>query len=512
MNTRTLLLWPALAVLLACTDAAGPASRGGASLPRTVAAVDTTCDLASYPSPEWAQCEAENWARSGEATLEQLAPAFVQRALEQQAANLAALTARNLADPSWGLPPALGNTPATPLCAAGMGPCVGDPFRYPGVDGADGDDFYEAEAEVLPVVYYDRECARISGRVWRPRGVSGRLPAVVIKNGSVQAGEALYWWAAQALVRAGYMVLTGDPRGQGRSDFATPGAGQGGNINGAVFFEGLVDDIDFLLSSEAQPYPHEQACAGTYPTQTAAFNPFAAQLDAQRIGVVGHSYGAGGATWVQSYDAPGSAPWPGQLSASNPVQAIVAWDALGSSQAPVSATATNLAASSSPLFQLLVSPTGAPPVAPRVPALGFSSEYGFTPLPFPSDPDRDAFQAAYEEWRQAKVPVYQLVIAGSTHLDYSLGPQLPATSWCAQVEGNACQGGWGRPAITHYTVAWFDRWLKGPGEAGYADADARLLDDAQWAPRLSRHYTSARSFPTRDGLDAGCGDIRLGCD
>ena len=291
MNTRTLLLWPALAVLLACTDATGPTSRGGASLPRTVAAVDTTCDLASYPSPEWALCEAENWARSGEATLEQLAPAFVQRALEQQAANLAALTARNLADPSWGLPPALGNTPATPLCAAGMGPCVGDPFRYPGVDGADGDNFYEAEAEVLPVVYYDRECARISGRVWRPRGVSGRLPAVVIKNGSVQAGEALYWWAAQALVRAGYMVLTGDPRGQGRSDFATPGAGQGGNINGAVFFEGLVDDIDFLLSSEAQPYPHEQACAGTYPTQTAAFNPFAAQLDAGRIGVVGHSYG-----------------------------------------------------------------------------------------------------------------------------------------------------------------------------------------------------------------------------
>lgn len=476
-----------------------------------VGSVDTTCDLASYPSETWTQCEAENWARTGEATAEQLAPAFVQRATEQQVANAAALTARNLADPSWGLPPALGNSPATPLCAAGMGPCVGDPFRYPGVDGADGDAFYNTEAEVVPVVYYDRECARISGRVWRPRDTTGPLPAVVIKNGSVQAGEQLYWWAAQALVRAGYVVLTGDPRGQGRSDFGTPSGGQGGNVNGAVFFEGLVDDIDFLLSSAQQPYPHEAACAGTYPTVTDAFNPLSEAVDAARIGVAGHSYGAGGATWVQSYGAAGSDPWPGQLTATNPVQAIVAWDALGSSQSPVSATATNLAASSSPIFQATVSPQGAPPVVPQVPALGFTSEYGFSPVPFPQDPARDAFLTAFDEWRTAGVPVYQLAIAGSTHLDFSLGPQLPATSWCAEVVDNVCRGGWARPAITHYTVAWFDRWLKRSGEPGFADADARLLDDAQWAPRLSRHYVSARAFPIRSGEAATCADVRLGC-
>ena len=30
------------------------------------------------------------------------------------------------------------------------------------------------------------------------------------------------WWFSQALVRAGYVVLTFDPRGQGRSDQQTP--------------------------------------------------------------------------------------------------------------------------------------------------------------------------------------------------------------------------------------------------------------------------------------------------
>ena len=42
---------------------------------------------------------------------------------------------------------------------------------------------------------------------------------------------------------------------------------------------------------------------------------------------------------------------------------------------------------------------------------------------------------------------------------------------------NECVGNWGLGVFEHYTVAWFDRWLKRPGESGYADADARLLDD-----------------------------------
>ena len=475
--------------------------------------LDLSCDKAPYLSAELLRCELNNTARTLEANVEQLMPAFVARQLAQTTSNLRNMLQRSVEDPSWNLPPAFGNTGLTPLCAAGSGPCVGDPFRYPGVDGPDGDVFYNQEAEVIPVVYYDQGCARISGHVWKPRN-SGtkKLPAIVIKNGSVQANEALYWWAAQALVRAGYLVLTNDPRGQGLSDFATPAGEQGGNINGKVFFEGLVNDLDFLMSSPAQPYPHEQTCAGTYPTATNTFNPFFSSLDSSRIGAAGHSYGAGGVTWVQSYGAQDSLPWPGLLSADNPLKAIVAWDALGSKNTPASATLSSLLNSEvvtqTPL-SVLTNPPDAPPVSPRVPALGFTSEYGFTPIPFVRKTPRDEHLAGFNEWVQANVPVYNITIAGSTHLDYSPGPALPSSSWCPEIQNNSCKGGWAKPMIIHYSVAWFDRFLKNPNEAGFGDADERLLDDSSWANRMSFRFASARSFKTREGLLFKSDDIRM---
>lgn len=504
--------------LLACTgDDPAPGNPGNTGItPSGVDAnnktvqIDTRCDQAEYPSQTFIECEAQNVARTFEANQEQLNADFQARALQQYATNLNALLSRSLSDPSWTLPPAFGNTGVTPLCAAGILPCVGDPFRYPGVDGPDGKIFYEQEAEVQRVVYYDQGCARITGQVWRPRNTTGNtLPAIVIKNGSVQANEQLYWWAAQTLVRAGYMVLTNDPRGQGLSDFSTPSGEQGGNFNGAVFYEGLVNDLDFLLSSPGKPYPHNIRCAGTYPTPTTAFNPFHTQLDPERIGLAGHSYGAGGVSWVQSYGAADSLPWPGKLSSNNPVKVIVAWDALGSRDAPLAATLSSLAPSSqAAALPVLGAPDTAPPVSARVPALGFTSEYGFTPLPFVRNPARDEHQAGFKQWKATGQPVYQITIAGSTHLDYSLGALLPATSWCPEIRNNACVGGWARPMITHYTLAWFDRYLKQPNESGFDTADARLLDDAQWAPRLSFHFASARSFTTRDGRLVETNDIR----
>lgn len=339
--------------------------------------VDTTCDLAEFTSQTFADCEAANVAITYQANAEQLSPEFMMRSEAQQQENRTSLLNRFLADPSWNLPPAFGNSPATPLCAAGMGPCVGDPFRYPGVDGPDGNVFYEQEAQVLPVVYYDHGCARISGHVWRPLNTGdATLPVVVVKNGSVQASEQLYWWAVQALVRAGYLVLTSDPRGQGLSDASTPTGEQGGNFNGTVFFEGLVNDIDFVLSSPEKPYPHQANCAHAYPTATNSFNPFHAYVDPDRVGAAGHSYGAGGVTWAQSYGAEGSLPWPGLLTASNPIKTIVAWDALGSSASPNAATLSSAidASERGAADAVLVSPDRAPPVVPQVPALGFSSE------------------------------------------------------------------------------------------------------------------------------------------
>jgi alpha-beta hydrolase superfamily lysophospholipase len=78
-------------------------------------------------------------------------------------------------------------------------------------------------------------------------------PGVVITNGSVQADEQMYWYAAQALAKSGYVVLTFDPQGQGQSDVfgEGPDAQEGvpAQSDGRLFYDGTVDALDFFLST-----------------------------------------------------------------------------------------------------------------------------------------------------------------------------------------------------------------------------------------------------------------------
>ena len=468
--------------------------------------LDRSCDTAPYPSAEWTACEAANFARTLEATTEQLSPDFESRWVAQSATNLLAWTERSLTDPSW-LDPRSGNTTVTPLCATWSLQCTGDPFRHPSVDGPDGSSFYQTEAEVIPVVFYDEGCARISGRGWAPRISTGqRLPAVVIENGSIQAPETAYWWAAQLLVRAGYVVMTFDPRGQGRSDLQTPNLGQGGNINANVFVTGLVNAIDFFRSDPSTPYSWNETCSGTYPTPVSANNPLHDRIDPDRLGITGHSAGAIGVSTVAGLGADGAEPWPGLQDAENPVDALVAWDPLVSGSTPLLAG------------QFAV---------PRVPGLGLTGDYisaddlsvdvlsgVFTLAPYTTPPDPEQhLELAFNDYVAAGVPVYALTIAGVTHFDFSQVPTFPSTSWCPDTSSGACRGGWGIGPLQHYTLAWFDRWLKRPGESGYDDADQRLVDDAgpEGAAKLSFRYHSARAYPDRSGAWQRCDDIRAGC-
>lgn len=506
-----------------------------------------------YPSVEWTARELQNYQTALGAINEQLfQPAFLQRWQEQSLQNIGSYLGRSAADPSWILAssptlesslqaliagdPVGGvaslvqqisadplslvslslNTPLTPLCSTWALPCTGDPFRYPGVDP-----FYSDEADVEAVVFYDRDCARLSGRVWRPESSADQiLPGVVIMNGSVQAPETLYWWAAQALVRAGYSVLSFDPRGQGRSDMQAPNGGQGTNINLAVFWEGLVDAIDFFRSSPDRPYPHAERCATTTPTVTQSYNPQHTTLDLQRLGLVGHSAGAIGVSVVQSYDAPGAPPWPGLMDTHNPVDVVVAWDGLlGPDSTQIGgAIGAGYDYLPQPLRQALVDLIVArdlPPIVPRVPAMGQASEYGLAPVPFLSPPATDQHLGALRSWQQANIPAYQFTIAGSTHFEWSLLPGFPASSWCPEVADGQCRGGWGQPMAEHFTLAWLDRWLKIPGESGFADADDRLQahvsSRSDFAERFSVYYDSAFAYSQRDGREIRCDDIRAGC-
>ena len=204
----------AASVLAVATVGALPVSGTTASI------VDHSCDSAPASPVSFVLCQARNYARTTQAPVEEaLNPAFLARWQAQSLGNAKEWAARAVKDPSW-LSPKSGNTALLPVCATWAEQCTGDPFRYPDAPGPDGASFYATEGLVTPVVFYDRDCARISGHIWVPRSAAPRakLPTIVITNGSLQAPETAYWWAAQAFVRAGYVVLTYDPRGQGRSE------------------------------------------------------------------------------------------------------------------------------------------------------------------------------------------------------------------------------------------------------------------------------------------------------
>ena len=426
-------------------------------------------------TPDWYVREAQNYALDhSEQTRELADPNFQLRLNDQSTANLLAYNQRQVADPDWS---AFGN-----VCQTWQGDCAGDPYRYPGVDS-----FYASVGKRQTISYYDDGGARIEGMVWPPQAPppAGGYPGVVIETGSVQAPQPLYWWFAETLVRAGYVVMTFDVRGQGHSDTMTPSGQQGSNANSTVFWDGLVDAIDWFRTTPGQTYPYNAQWQGSHPLWHAGenndFNPYWTLLDHSRLGIAGHSLGATGVSIVQGYN-----PWPGKIGhgGPNPVDVAVAWD--------------NLSAGSSSF--------GGPPAAPRVPSLGSSNDYDLTPHPYTSPPDPESKKAAFHAWEKAGVPTYQLVIQGGSHFEYSLipstpAPGFPATNWFT----------WGNPFANHYSLAWIDRWLKHAGEPGYADADQRLLDDKSWGDRMSFYMRSARNYPDRGGRPHVCQDIRAGC-
>src|SRR5436853_438701 len=262
-----------------------------------------------------------------------------------------------------------------------------DDLCWNGGDGCAGDArLYNWQAKgygvVTPVLFTARNGATLSGHVWATTAGPAKRPGIVITNGSVQANEQLYWYAAQALAKAGYVVLTWDPQGQGQSDTYGEGAdrneGFPAQSDGRPFFDGTEDAIDFFYSTPQSPYVPETSCStgtGHNPKQqrrvkaglNAAYNPFWSMLDHKRLGLAGHSYGAAGVSYIGQWDPR--------------VSAIVAWDNLGPPD-------PNRPFNGGPIEQ----PCPANPAARSVPpitkpALGMSADYFLTPTPYTSDPD-----------------------------------------------------------------------------------------------------------------------------
>jgi dienelactone hydrolase len=363
---------------------------------------------------------------------------------------------------------------------------------------------------VRPVLFTARDGATLSGHAWATRAGPPKRPAIVITDGSVQADEQMYWYAAQTLAKAGYVVLTFDPQGQGQSDTFGEGAdrleGVPAQTDGRPFYDGTEDALNFLLSTPQQPYEPVPSCStGTSHAAKqdarvgrgldAAFDPLWSLVDRSEIGLAGHSYGAAGVSYIAQWDPR--------------VKAVVAWDNLGG-PGPHAAPVPCSSGGSGTIGEAdcPADPAARSTVPITRPGLGISADYGLPPLPNTSLPDPNGKSSISLEYSRAGVDTGEIVIRGGSHLDFSW---IPNQAFGASLRG---------PDITDwYTTAWFDKYLKhDPG------ADARLLserwredpveagvDPGRDGNAFSFYYHSRLDIHRADGSVFDCEDLRDGC-
>jgi dienelactone hydrolase len=379
------------------------------------------------------------------------------------------------------------------VCASYADQCAGD------IRLADWDK--NGYGVVKDVLYTNRNGATIPGRVWYTRAGPPKRPAIVISSGGL-APQTLYWFAAASLAKAGYVVLTFDVQGQGRADSAgePPDDKSVAPFDGTAVSQtdGIEDALDFLMSTPKQPFAPRPSClSGTSHAakQTrrvkagfnTAFDPAWSMIDRKRIGIMGHSLSAYGVSFVGQKDPR--------------VKTLVAWDNLDS---PKDA---NEEPRGNPHPCASAPQTRVPPPITK-PALGLSADYHQPPEPNTSLPDPLAKSQGFLAYKQAGVDSGQIVIRGGSHYEFSF---LPGQNWPASLRGS--------DMATWYTIAWFDKYLKGD-----ATADRRLLTD-RWRRdqregeidphgdpnKLSFYYRSEFDFARSSDGRAVCDDLRAGC-
>lgn len=424
--------------------------------------------------------EAEDYSNNLERQTLYLTPSYqIQLRTIGQQNNLAALHMK-AADPQRQF--------MTDVCWNGYDGCAGDVRLYDWQTNGYG--------IVQPFIFTARNGAQLSGHVWATRSGPAKRPGIVITNGSVQADEQLYWYAAQALAKAGYVVMTFDPQGQGQSD--TKGQGVDANegfpaqTDGRPFYDGTEDALNFFLSTPSHPYRPVKSCnSGTSHTAyqdtrvqagfDAAYNPFWSLINRREIGLAGHSYGAGGVSYIGQWD--------------KRVSAIVAWDNLGQ---PVAGSRE----------KGCVDKAARRSVALRVPALGMSADYFLPPTPHTKLPVYNSKDTESLAYSKDHIDTGEIVVRGGSHLDFSF---IPNSAFGASL--------YGADMIAWYTDAWFDYYLKHDKSAYHRLVTTRWQHDSQEARIDSFGDPNMFSFYYRSRLDIAkpgggrfdCETMRRGC-
>jgi dienelactone hydrolase len=295
--------------------------------------------------------------------------------------------------------------------------------------------------------------AKLYGHLWMPpKSVpkpKGGYPGVVITDGSVQAFEQLYFWAAQGLAQYGYQVMTYDVQGQGDSDLAgadCPGACTGVPYQQSYnFYQGAEDSLSWFDSPK---------------------NPGFRSLDRSRLGIAGHSLGASAVSWVGQCDSR--------------VKTLVAWDDL-------------LAIDPKKCAENVTIPAAYRATKLHTPALATANDYEFNVQPATSVPDPHggtnmggiAGDGGYQQLAKAGVDAERVTFRNGTHLTYTYIPLVLPSNQLSE-----------RFAF-YYTLAWFDQYLR-DGSNPYTPQSAfeRLTSLGKYDASADRNSKSVISIGT----------------
>ena len=336
----------------------------------------------------------------------------------------------------------------------------------------------------------------------------------MITTGSVQAPETLYWGLAATLAKHGYVVLTYDVQGQGRSDTFGEGPDQAGGRARAgrpALLRRHRGRAQLLASrTPSNPYEPRKSCGnanngvGTEPRGQAgpAREARASTPPTTRSGrrSTARGWGSPATRW-----APRAVSYIGQIDPR--VDAIVAWDNLERPEQPSGLPVGLLAAARRPADH----EAGAWACRPTTASF---------PQPYTSDPDPQAKNQGFLAYKQAGVDSMEAIIRGGTHYEFSFLPGNTA----AYPFGTATLRG--MDMVAWYSTAWFDRYVKCQGDRELQAERrpppahrplARRLRGGRGRPqRRPEHVLVLLPLPvrlprSRATASVTCDDMRAGC-